>query len=785
MKTTDGSSYQKPESLVDQILQADPFSIPLFNHAKTALIKRYAEEMPSIRYVARPQLKLGGERFNPVNYTSISNYYFKRLVYLDLKTNQEKEIVFPKGSILRETLWAPDGKHLAVSLEKETGQEVWLVQIPSLKKKKIAGVLLNAVLNRTVDWLGSKQLLLGVRTSKQTKGLKISKEPPTGPVIQEAGGVVSQNRTYPDLIKTAQDEKLFASAIESQLLIYDVKTAKKSKVGKPGLYTRIRMSPSEKRILVDSFVPPFSKSVPSGLFARKTEIWNRLGKVVFEFPVNGPFENLPIQGVPMGARSIQWIENEPDSLFYAKALDQGDWAVKAEYRDELFRLDLSVKSPQAETIFKTKNRYAGFQVLDEPQSYWILDYEREREWVTSFWLQKERKNWNADIIFSGSENDDYGDPGNPVMMRNSEGRAVIALDTRIAGQKAIFLSGKGSSPEGDRPFLRRFDLKTRKSEEWFRSDVSVYERFISFRDKNFSEYITAYESQKESPRFFVRKSTDEKPVLLYSDPNPYELLSQIKKEVITYKRADGVDLSGILYYPLNYQEGKKYPAILHAYPLEYTDATTAGQVRGSSQQFSRPFHEDVIYNALRGYFVLDEAQMPIIGHPETKNDTFVEQLVASAKAAVDTLDERGLVDRKRIGVIGHSYGAYMVANLLTHSRLFATGIAKSGAYNRTLTPFGFQGERRPLWKAKDVYLKLSPFLEVDQIKDPILLIHGMADNNTGTFPMQSERYFEALKGQGVKARLVLLPEESHGYSSIESVEHVLYEIFRWFDLHLG
>jgi dipeptidyl aminopeptidase/acylaminoacyl peptidase len=488
----------------------------------------------------------------------------------------------------------------------------------------------------------------------------------------------------------------------------------------------------------------------------------------------------------MGPRSIPWIGSEPESLFYAVALDQGNWEVEVPFRDELYRIQVTSKGKaKPELVTKLKHRYAGFSYFDEEASYWISEYERDRQWVTSYWIRKEGSDWTRKTLFSLNENDAYADPGEPVMIRNAMNAPVIALDESRAGEKAIFLKGNGASAEGDRPFLRRFVLTDLKSEEWFRSQTGSFERFLTFTDHTFTDFITSYESQTESPRFQIRSRNPAlKPRLLYADKNPYEIFSRVKKEVLTYTRADGVKLSGILHYPLDHDPSKKYPAIIHAYPLEYTDASTAGQVRGSQDKFSVPYHEDLIYNTLRGYFVLDETQMPIIGHPETKNDTFVEQLVSSAKAAVDTLVDRGLVDEKRIGVIGHSYGGYMVANLLTHSKLFAAGIAKSGAYNRTLTPFGFQGERRPLWKARETYLKMSPFLYADQVKTPILLIHGQADNNTGTFPMQSERYFEALKGQGVMARLVLLPEESHGYASIESVKHVLYEMFQWFDRYL-
>ena len=166
------------------------------------------------------------------------------------------------------------------------------------------------------------------------------------------------------------------------------------------------------------------------------------------------------------------------------------------------------------------------------------------------------------------------------------------------------------------------------------------------------------------------------------------------------------------------------------------------------------------------------------------HDTFLEQIVAAAQAAIDKAASMGVADPERVGVGGHSYGAFMTANLLAHCDLFGTGVARSGAYNRTLTPFGFQAERRPLWEAPEIYFKVSPFMHADKIDEPLLLIHGMMDNNSGTYPMQSERLYAAIKGNGGSARLVMLPAESHGYRARESVLHVLAEMIDWFDRHL-
>lgn len=779
--------YQKPEAQVDDLLRAAPFSNASINRQKTGIIKTFYKEMPSIEYVARPQMKIAGIRFNPTSYTAISNYYIEKLSYFDIKTKKERRLPFAETAIMREVRWSPEGRHVLVSVETEKCQELWLVQIPSLQKSKIPGVCLNSVLGRLVSWVDENTLVFAARTPGQNKTLVMPAQTPKGPVIQESLGQVSQNRTYADLLRTPNDEVAFEQGAQSQIMSFHLKTRELKKIGAAGIYQRVDFSPNKKLILVQKLQRPFSYVVPYFYFSGRTEIWRADGQFLRLVTENKSFENIPIQGVRTGPRSIQWVDDEAQTLFYAQALDQGDWNVKVAHRDELFLAPVASDGAfKAESFLKTVNRFSGFEVLDKSQGYFVYDYEREKEWSTVLWVKKEQNKWTQKTIFSLSENDDYANPGSPVYVRNQMDEVVVAVGS--VSPTEIFLSGAGATPEGEKPFLRRMNLQDLKTQEMFRSENGTYESFLGFLDeKTFSKFLTSFETPEVSPRVFVREQSGSelKKDLLYTDPNPYAILSQIKKEMITYKRKDGVVLSGVLYYPFGYKAGEKYPAIIQAYPLEYTDAKTAGQVRGSQYRFEKPFREDVIYHALRGYVVLNDAQMPIIGLPETKNDTFIPQLVSGAKAAVDALDERGLIDRKRVGVVGHSYGAFMVAHLLTHSDLFATGVAKSGAYNRTLTPFGFQGERRPFWKAKETYIKMSPFMDAEKMKKPMLLVHGMADNNSGTFTMQSERYFEALKGQGAHVRLVLLPEESHGYAAVESVGHSLSEMFSWFDTHLG
>jgi dipeptidyl aminopeptidase/acylaminoacyl peptidase len=348
----------------------------------------------------------------------------------------------------------------------------------------------------------------------------------------------------------------------------------------------------------------------------------------------------------------------------------------------------------------------------------------------------------------------------------------------------IYLSARGASDTGERPRLDRLNLKTLAKQTVFRSPERAYEQFTSFLGNGRNTIVTRYESPTEPPNYFLTDLKNNKRTTLTDFKDPAPQLTGLKKDLVKYKRPDGVDLSGTLYLPPNYQAGTKLPALVWAYPLEYSDPGTAGQVRGSPHQFTFFRSASPLFFLTQGYAVLMDATMPVVGDPETMNNTYVEQIVAAGKAAIDKLDSMGVIDRTRVGVSGHSYGAFMTANLLAHSDDFAAGIARSGAYNRSLTPFGFQTERRSFWEAPEIYFKVSPFMHANKINEPILLIHGEADNNSGTFTMQSERLYQALKGHGATARLVLLPHESHGYLARESVLHTLAEMLEWADKYV-
>ncbi len=637
---------------------------------------------------------------------------------------------------------------------------------------------LNDVLESKLVWLRDNRHILAVLVPEGRGPAPAAPKAPIGPNVQESSGRLSQMATFQDMLASPHDEDLFEHFARGQLARIDTETGLVERIGPPALITEVDPSPDEKYLLVSTVRRPFSYRVPYYYFTRKTEVWDTKGQTVAT-PADLPIsDDVPRQGVPTGPRDVQWQPLHDARLLWTEALDGGDPKTKVPHRDKILALDAPFDGKSHE-VMKIQHRFMGFGWLPEKDQALVIEFDRDRRWHTTALVDLSRPTESRKVLFDLSINDAYHDPGTPLTVTRPDGTRTILKDG-----DSIYLVGQGASPEGSRPFLDRLDLKSRAKTRLFHCAEKTFERPLGFVDDSRSMIVISHEAKTEPANYFtVDLKTDTRTKLTdFHDPAPQ--LTNMKKELIKYQRDDGVPLSGTLYLPPDYKEGTRLPLMLWAYPLEYSDPATAGQVRSSPYMFTRFLGASELFFVTQGYAVLDNATMPVVGDPETMNNTYVEQISAAARAAIEVLDKKGIIDPRRVGVGGHSYGAFMTANLLAHTDLFAAGIARSGAYNRSLTPFGFQTERRSYWEALDVYIKMSPFTYANKINEPILLIHGEADNNSGTFPIQSERLFQAIKGNGGIARLVMLPHESHGYLARESVLHVLAEMFDWADRHV-
>jgi dipeptidyl aminopeptidase/acylaminoacyl peptidase len=492
-------------------------------------------------------------------------------------------------------------------------------------------------------------------------------------------------------------------------------------------------------------------------------------------------EGVPIGGVTTGPRSYRWVPTEPAVVVWAQALDEGNPRKQVPARDQVMTMKAPFTGEPAEML-KTEWRFGGLSWTEKGVVFCSESDRTTRLSRTTIVnpLAGTKRTWQQ-----RNPADRYKDPGSPLTRDGSGGgRGGGPTSPILQNGDFIYLAGAGASPQGDRPFLDRMNVSTLATERLFQTDDKSYETVSALLSPDGKKLLTRWETKTDFPNYYVRDLATGRKTALTQFKDPAPQLTGIQKQLVTYERKDGVKLSATLYLPPDYKPGTRLPFMLWAYPAEFTDADTASQVSGSANRFTTISGASHLLLLTQGYGVLDNPTMPIIGPGETANDTYVDQLMASAEAAINKIVDMGVADRDRIGAAGHSYGAFMTANLLAHGRLFRAGMARSGAYNRSLTPFGFQNEERTFWDVPEIYTRMSPFWFANKVEDPILLIHGEADNNSGTFPVQSERFYMALKGNGKTVRYVTLPLEAHGYASRESNLHVVYEMVSWFDKYV-
>lgn len=775
-------SYKQPPKEVLDVLNAPaiPSTSVSPTHDRIAILAplRY----PPITELAEPMLRLAGLRINPITNAQHRQPYFVSMALQNVESGTVTNVALPAGAKIISPQWSPDGKHIAAGNVTDKGIELWFIETATAKATKVPNIYINTAYGG-FGWESPSSVSATLVPAKRGAAPAYRDIAPTEPNIQETSGRSGAVQTFQDLLKSPNDERLFEYYATSQAAMVDVRGRVKT-IGSPAIFDDFSTSPDGKYFFVSKIERPFSYLFPSSRFPKKVEIWDADGKLVKSLASLPLQDALPVQGVPTGPRSYGWIPTEPATLIWAEALDGGDPRNKVDNRDKLMTLPVPFNGAPQEML-KVQHRFQGRAFGERDGMMLFFDFDRDtrrrRIFLTDYRNPIERK-----LISDLNVSDRYNDIGNPVMKMLSNGRMVI----RQNGDD-IFLTGVGASPQGDRPFLRQMNIKTLKTAEIFRSGTESYESIVAVIDNNGAKFFTRRESLTEPPNLYMRQvcppdtnclAVYDKKLTDFKDPSPQ--LRGITKELVKYKRADGVDLSFTLYLPPGHKKGERLPTVVWAYPLEFTDPSVAGQVSGSTNRFTQIGGSSHLFFLLQGYAVLDDATMPIVGDPEKVNDTFIQQTVESAKAAIEKGAEMGVVDPNRVGVGGHSYGAFMTGNLLAHSDLFRAGIARSGAYNRTLTPFGFQSERRTFWEAPELYSKVSPFFYANKINEPILLIHGEADNNQGTFPIQSERLFAAIRGNGGTARLVMLPLESHGYAAKESIEHTLFEQINWFDKHV-
>lgn len=781
-KAQDAISYQTPPKEIADLLLAKPTPGVSINGKAEWILFSERNSYPSVEELAMPEYRIAGLRLNPNNYSPSRQNFINNFSLKNIKSDQIFPVTgLPAPLYAGNMLWNPAENKIAFTNTTQKGVDLYVIDIATKKATKINKAYLNVVLGSGITWLNDNTIIYRTAT-KPASAAPTKPLMPKGPTIQQNLGKAAPSATYQDLIKSPFDEQLFEFFGTSQL----VKNTNgvETPIGKPAIYANVNLSPDKNYMMIETIRKPFSYLVSAGGFPSTVSITDLTGKtvkVIAELP--------SAEGTPSGydntqniARGFDWRDDEAATVIWAKPLDSGLIKKNVPFHDAVYALSAPFTGSEKE-LFKTQTRYRGIQWGNATLA---LVMEGLRSKQTNKVSIYNPTTGNIEELYTRNQTDAYGNPGTPVTTKNKFGRQVVHLVDN--GTKILMNNPVGSSEKGDLPFLAKFDLASKKNEIIWRSAEGTYEFVSDVIDADKLILLTRKESQKLVPNYYIKNlilRVADRPVTNFS--NPYPSLDGITKEKISYKRADGVDLTGDLYLPKGYNKEKDgpLPTLIWAYPREFNSAADAAQIRGSKDKFTAISWGSPIYWVTRGYAILDNAEMPIVAKDGKKpNDTFVEQLKLNAEAAINKLADLGVGDKKRMAVGGHSYGAFMTANLLAHTDLFAAGIARSGAYNRTLTPFGFQNEERTYWQVPQLYYEMSPFSYADKIKTPILLIHGDSDDNPGTFPINSERLFNAIKGAGGTTRFVFLPYEAHGYRGKENILHTLWEEDQWLEKYV-
>ncbi|WP_396188814.1 prolyl oligopeptidase family serine peptidase [Flavobacterium sp.] len=778
-------TFQKPSKSILDLADYQRAPSVSMDNKKEYMLLTYRNTYKTLDDLNQEELRLGGLRINPITNISSTVTYINNLKIRKISDKNELQVKgIPENAKITNVSWSPNENKIAFTNTTTKGVELWIIDVPNQIARKITEDNLNANLGSPYTWHNNNELLIKVLPKNRPTLIDTKKDLPTGPTVSTSDGSKSQNRTYQDLLKNKTDETNFDIITTSEL--YLITTSGETKLFKSAaIYAGESFSPDGNYIMLTTIQKPYSYIVPMSRFPQKSIVYDLNGKeikVVNEVPLT---EIMPkgFSSVRAGKRNMAWRPDVAATLFFVEALDGGDQAKQVEFRDEVYTWQAPFNQNPV-SLLKTKQRFGGMTWGNENYAI-VYDSWYDTRNAKTYLINPSNPNQAPQIIFDRNSQDIYSDPGNFETRKNQFNRFVLAIENDKG-----YLIGDGFTKQGQFPFIAEFNLKTFENKKIYTSTYKdKKEDLISIEDLKKGDVLVMIQSKNEYPNYFIRNiKSKNKLTPITSFTNPFESIKNVYKEVIKYKRKDGVELSGTLYLPSGYDKTtkkEKLPLLIWAYPEEFKDKNSAGQVNKNPNEFTFPNYGSFVYWVTKGYAVLDDASFPIIGEGKTEpNDTFISQLVDNAEAAINAVDQLGYINRNKVGIGGHSYGAFMTANLLTHSKLFACGIARSGAYNRTLTPFGFQSEQRNYWDIPAIYNEMSPFMNADKMKTPLLLVHGDADNNPGTFTLQSERYFQALKGLGAPVRLVLLPKESHGYAAKDNILHLLWEQEQFLDKYL-
>lgn len=818
-------TFVKPDDRVTDAILAPRYlnvTPSNFNANRTWFANEVSDGAVTMDVFSKPFHELGGLfvdfRANRNRNLTIRNNASLQLI--SASDGSKVTVTLPAASRVSNAVWSPDGKSVAFFVHTPDATHLWVSDLTG-KARQITTRPVLATLNTNFDWEANSGSIITVLPPEPRAAMPQPSAVPTGPRVKLAEeSDKNRLRNYASLLATPYDQALLEWHATGQIAMIDVKTKAVKTIGQPTMVQDIDPSPDGKYLRVTRMVKPFSYLVPYSNFGTVQEIWDMDGKVlakVTEEPLNvgvdstrgvaapGAGEVVPLAN---GKREITW---RPDGqgLSYLEAEPappRGDSAVMQltddprtpRRKDRVFQWAPPFDANGAKAIYTSDTRIATHRfspdmsilfltertgpatheyavILSDPsKKYTLARYRNEDVYANPGQLILARGPMVAAVGFGGGFGANAG-RGERVVQLSPDGGSVYFSGTKY---------DKNPTDVGPRSFIDKVDIKTGAKTRLYESDnTNVYERVLGYQDLEARKLIVARESAVDVTQAYLRTGDQLAQITQNKDYTPD--LTRAPKESFVVERPDGFKFKVNVSLPPDYKPGTRLPAMFWFYPREF-----AGQEE--YDRGARTFNKNAFPNfnarsmqflVREGYAVV-EPDAPIVGAPGQWNNNYENDLRNNLAAVIDEVDRRGLVDRTRIGIGGHSYGAFSTVNAMVHTPFFKAGIAGDGNYNRTLTPLDFQSERRTFWEAKDTYLAMSPLLFANNMSGALLMYHGLGDQNVGTDPINSPRLFQALNGLGKTAAMYLYPFEDHGPATKETLLDLWGRWSAWLDKYV-
>jgi dipeptidyl aminopeptidase/acylaminoacyl peptidase len=797
-----------PKEIADAVTAPRHLNVTLTNLGPDGahFLVAHSAGLPGLKEYAKPYVNLGEQEFDVTanRARQLSTRKDTGFVLWNWKTGRKTEIAAPPGRWVSSPSWSPDGTRIAYLVHSDTETSVYVAEIKDGKSRKLVAAPVLATLVTTLEWSPDSQSILTVLVPQARKPMPARDAESAEPEVRVTNTGPSPNRTFRFLMHTPHDMAMFEWLTTGQMALLDCRTGAARNVGEPAMVRSLDLSVDGAYIRATSILKPFSYTVPVTSFGTLEAIYDLSGKKLAEVhrqPLRestvtrgaGPPAQTRFRGGRGGAgggfgagagggrgdndrRSVTWRPDGRGLGFLQMEPRQrqqqddaaGDRTPEPGRKDRVLQWLPPFDAGSLKVVFESETRIGNLLYSEDGETLFVSETKDGEEHLFAVRASDPK---TRHTIYKHKTVDSATDPGTLMTRRSSHRGTVVRL---APDQQSVFLSGtrysKNPAAQSPRPFVARVNFVTGERKDIFQSEENAFESVHGAGDDDIRVLFTTRETAATIPDSYARDLTTGELRKLTSNVDYSPEVTHAVRKRFQVERVDGIKFWVEVTLPQDYAPGTRLPAMFWFYPREYTDQKAYDQsaARYNRNAFPRVGTRSMSILTRRGYAVV-EPDCPIIGPQGQMNNNYVPDLRNNLWAVIDALDKMGIIDRDRLGIGGHSYGAFSTANAMIHTPFFKAGIAGDGNYNRTLTPITFQSERRLLWEARETYLEMSPLLYANQMNGALLMYHGQDDSNNGTDPINSDRLFHALNALGKTAALYSYPYEDHGPAMKETL----------------